>query len=150
MLLRAATNLAKILQLGSSHFVRIRRTFLISPGTNKLQSLSQKMLLRISRYKTDKNVPCFPCSFPWAFYCVYEGRKRQRGILGEFREKEPHLVEISQCVCEQKGQTELCLFSMGLGVPPRAQTRAGQAGVSGKQGKEKEKQLWLKGYSLGF
>lgn len=38
---------------------------------------------------------------------------------------------------------------MDLEVPPRAQTRAGQPGVSGKQGKEQEK-LSQKGQSPCF
>lgn len=44
---------------------------------------------------------------------------------------------------------ELCLFSMGLGVPPRAQTGAGQAGVSGIQRNEKEKP-WSKRLEPGL
>lgn len=60
----------------------------MSPWTTKFCSLSQKVSLRISRYKTDKNVSSFRCSFPWAFLEVSGGEGQ---ILGRIQEGETPL-----------------------------------------------------------
>lgn len=58
--------------LGGKQPFGIRRAFAVSLGTTKFFS-SQKVTLRVSRYKIDKNVAYLRCSFPWAFVGFVEG-----------------------------------------------------------------------------
>lgn len=110
----------------------------MSPRTIKFPSLSQKVSLRISRYKTDKNSSRFRCSPPGASCWVCVGRERYRGIPGAPREEEHGGVEISQWSGVERAN-EALLVQCRAGVPYRSHAGAGQSEVTGRQGKEEEK-----------
>lgn len=72
---------------------------------------------------------------------MWRGRDKENS--GEIHGGGPPLNGDSQCVYAWKGQMKLCFFSVALEVSPRAQTRAAQAGVSGRHRKGEGK-LWSK------
>lgn len=110
----------------------------LSPGTTKFCSLSQETL-RISRYKTDKNVSCFRCSFPWAFCWVCEGRERYRGIQGgrtPLSGDKPVRLGVERAM-------ELCFFQCGSwGVSQSPTWGEWEAGERGGKALVKKAKSW--------